>query len=138
MIAQQRRSGLLVVLSGPSGVGKDVAIARLKQQGFAIHYVVTATTRPRRPNERHGIDYFFLSREEFEDLIARDELLEWSWVHGNLYGPPLAQVRETQVRSPRPNCIQAGRGAPPFGGRCDPFSRTGRNFTRGGTTRRRP
>ena len=93
MIVQQERRGLLVVLSGPSGVGKDVAIARLKQQGFAIHYVVTATTRPRRPNERHGVDYFFLSGEEFEDLIARDELLEWSWVHGNLYGPPLAQVR---------------------------------------------
>lgn len=93
MSLQQRR-GLLVVLSGPSGVGKDAAIHRLKQQGFDIHYVVTATTRKQRPGEQDGIDYYFLSPETFEAMIARDEFLEWSWVHGNMYGPPITQVRE--------------------------------------------
>ena len=93
MSAQTRR-GLLVVLSGPSGVGKDVAIQRLKEQGFAIHYVVTATTRAPRDGEVHGVNYYFLSRQEFERMIERDELLEWSWVHENLYGPPIAPVRQ--------------------------------------------
>lgn len=93
MSAEQRR-GLLIVLSGPSGVGKDAAIHRLKEQGFDIHYVVTATTRPSRKGEREGIDYYFLQREEFEDMAARDAFLEWSVVHGNLYGPPIAQIEE--------------------------------------------
>lgn len=89
-----RRRGLLVVLSGPSGVGKDVAIARLKERGFNIDYVVTATTRKQRENEVNGRDYFFLERGEFEAMIERDEFLEWSNVYGNLYGPPIAQVRQ--------------------------------------------
>jgi len=91
---EEGRRGLLVVLSGPSGVGKDVAIARLKERGFDIYYVVTATTRERRENEVDGRDYFFLTREQFEETIARDGFLEWSNVYGNLYGPPIAQVRE--------------------------------------------
>ena len=93
-MSEEGRRGLLVVLSGPSGVGKDVAIARLKERGFDIYYVVTATTRERRENEVDGRDYFFLTREQFEETIARDGFLEWSNVYGNLYGPPIAQVRE--------------------------------------------
>lgn len=93
-MSAQRRRGLLVVLSGPSGVGKDVAIHRLKDQGFAIHYVVTATTRAPRAGEVNGINYYFLSRQEFDRMIERDELLEWSWVHENLYGPPIGPVRQ--------------------------------------------
>ncbi len=88
------RPGLLVVLSGPSGVGKDVAIGRLKGDGFGISYVVTATTRQKREGETDGVDYYFLTREQFEDTVARDGFLEWSWVHGNMYGPPIAQVRQ--------------------------------------------
>ncbi len=88
------RPGLLVVLSGPSGVGKDVAIGRLKGDGFGISYVVTATTRQKREGETDGVDYYFLTREEFEETVARDGFLEWSWVHGNMYGPPIAQVRQ--------------------------------------------
>ncbi len=91
-MANETRPGLLVVLSGPSGVGKDVAIARLKGDEFGLSYVVTATTRARRPNERHGVDYFFLSREEFEETAAHDGFLEHSEVHGNLYGPPIADI----------------------------------------------
>jgi guanylate kinase len=93
-MSEEGRRGLLVVLSGPSGVGKDVAIARLKERGFDIYYVVTATTRERRENEVDGRDYFFLTRAQFEETIARDGFLEWSNVYGNLYGPPIAQVRE--------------------------------------------
>ncbi|MCA1599595.1 MAG: guanylate kinase [Chloroflexi bacterium] len=93
-MSEEGRRGLLIVLSGPSGVGKDVAIARLKERGFDIYYVVTATTRERRENEVDGRDYFFLTRAQFEETIARDGFLEWSNVYGNLYGPPIAQVRE--------------------------------------------
>jgi len=93
-MSEEGRRGLLIVLSGPSGVGKDVAIARLKERGFDIYYVVTATTREQRENEVDGRDYFFLTRAQFEETIARDGFLEWSNVYGNLYGPPIAQVRE--------------------------------------------
>ncbi len=93
-MSDEGRRGLLVVLSGPSGVGKDVAIARLKERGFDISYVVTATTRAQRENEVDGRDYFFLTREAFQEMIARDGFLEWSNVYGNLYGPPIAQVRQ--------------------------------------------
>jgi len=88
------RRGLLVVLSGPSGVGKDVAIHRLKERGLEIHYVVTATTRAARPGEVDGVDYYFLQPEQFERMAESDEFLEWSWVHGNRYGPPIAPVRQ--------------------------------------------
>lgn len=91
---KEERQGLLIVLSGPSGVGKDAAIHRLKAQGLDIHYVVTATTRAPRDDERDGIDYYFLTKEQFEFRIAQGEFLEWSWVHGNLYGPPVGQVRD--------------------------------------------
>jgi guanylate kinase len=93
-MSKENRQGLLIVLSGPSGVGKDAAIHRLKEQGLNIHYVVTATTRAPRDDERDGIDYHFLSKEQFEHRIAQGEFLEWSWVHGNLYGPPVGQVRD--------------------------------------------
>lgn len=93
-MSPQQRRGLLIVLSGPSGVGKDAAIHRLKEQGFDIHYVVTATTRQRREGERHGVDYYFYTTEEFQEMIGRNEFLEWSVVHGNLYGPPITQVRQ--------------------------------------------
>lgn len=93
-MSAQRRRGLLVVLSGPSGVGKDEAIKRLKAHGFDIHYLVTATTRARREGEVHGVSYLFLARDEFEGMVERDELIEWSLVHGNLYGSPSAPVRQ--------------------------------------------
>ncbi len=91
---------LLVVLSGPSGVGKDAVMARMKERGVAMHYTVTATTRPRRPNEVDGQDYYFLSTPEFQRLIAEDELLEWALVYGDYKGVPKQQVREA---------LQAGR-----------------------------
>ncbi|MBI3979769.1 MAG: guanylate kinase [Chloroflexi bacterium] len=90
---------LLVVLSGPSGVGKDAVLNRMKRLGRPFHFTVTATTRPRRENERHGVDYLFLSREEFEAMMERGEFLEWKVVYDRyLYGVPKAQVREALGR----------------------------------------
>jgi guanylate kinase len=85
---------LLVVLSGPSGVGKDALMTRMKGRGIPMHYTVTATTRPQRPAEVHGRDYFFVSEAEFERLIAEDELLEWALVYGDYKGIPKQQVRD--------------------------------------------
>jgi guanylate kinase len=85
---------LLVVLSGPSGVGKDAALAQLKKLDRPWHFVVTATTRPPRPGERDGVDYIFLDTETFRRLKERDELLECAEVYGQWYGVPRSQVRQ--------------------------------------------
>lgn len=85
---------LLIVISGPSGVGKDSVIQRMKERNLPFHFVVTATTRPPRPNERHGVDYFFVSREEFARMIEQGELLEYALVYNDYKGIPKAQVRE--------------------------------------------
>ena len=87
-------SGLLFVLSGPSGAGKDAVMARLREEGFPLRFGVTATTRRRRAGEIHGVDYFFVSGSEFDQMIGEDELLEWAVVHGNRYGVPRIQTRE--------------------------------------------
>ena len=71
-------SPLLVVISGPSGVGKDMTLVRMKELGYPFHFVVTATTRPKRPNEVNGVDYFFVSTGEFAEMIEQDELLEYA------------------------------------------------------------
>ncbi len=85
---------LLIVLSGPSGVGKDSVLDRLKRVGARLHFTVTATTRPKRPKERNGVEYFFITPEAFQEMAERDELLEKAQVYGNWYGVPKAQVRE--------------------------------------------
>ena len=64
---------LLIVLSGPSGVGKDTVLTRMKERRLAFHFVVTATTRPPRPGEVHGRDYFFISNDEFAEMIDKNE-----------------------------------------------------------------
>lgn len=89
-----KESPLLVVISGPSGVGKDMTIARLKELGYPFYFVVTATTRPRRPTEVHGVDYFFVSMSEFAEMIEAGELLEYAIVYGDYKGIPKAQVRQ--------------------------------------------
>lgn len=83
---------LLVVLSGPSGVGKDAVLARMKKLGRPFHYVVTATTRPKRAGEKNGVDYHFLSRKEFQQMIDRHQFLEWATVYGNYYGVPKDEI----------------------------------------------
>ena len=85
---------LLVVISGPSGVGKDTVIQRMKERKLPLHFVVTATTRLPRPNERHGVDYFFVSHDQFAEMIEQDELLEYAIVYNDYKGIPKQQVRE--------------------------------------------
>ena len=85
---------ILFVLSGPSGVGKDAVLARLKETGLPLHYTVTATTRPPRPGEVPGVSYHFCSAEEFARLRADNRLLESAEVHGHYYGTPREQVRD--------------------------------------------
>jgi guanylate kinase len=85
---------LLIVISGPSGVGKDSVIEAMKERDLPIHFVITATTRPPREGEEHGVDYFFLSREEFETMIARDQFLEHAIVYNDYKGVPKSQVRQ--------------------------------------------
>lgn len=86
----------LVIISGPSGVGKDTIIdalrARPREPGY--HYVVTCTTRAPRPGEIPGISYQFLTRDAFARLRDTGELLEWAEVHGNWYGTPRAEVAQ--------------------------------------------
>ena len=95
---QATHSPLLLVLSGPSGVGKDLLLSRLREAGRPYHFTVTATTRTERSGERDGVDYNFVSSNQFEAMIANDELLEWAAVHGNYYGVPKAQVRDALGR----------------------------------------
>jgi guanylate kinase len=88
-------SGLVFVLSGPSGVGKSTLIERLKRDEFPITYCVTATTRPRRAGEEDGTHYYFLTDAQYDDLIRTDQFLEHAVVH-NLYryGIPLRSIRD--------------------------------------------
>ena len=85
---------LLIVISGPSGVGKDTVMQRMQERGMPFHFVVTATTRPKRDNEVHGKDYFFVSKEEFARMIEQNELIEYAIVYGDYKGIPKQQVRE--------------------------------------------
>jgi guanylate kinase len=89
---------LVIVLSGPSGVGKDFILSRLKENGPPLGFITTCTTRPPRPAEVDGQDYRFLARGEFERLLAQNELLEHASVYGYLYGVPKQPVREALAR----------------------------------------
>jgi len=84
---------LLVVVSGPPGVGKSTIVAELGRQRPQVVPIVTATTRPRRPDEIDGVHYHFLSEQSFRELIERGELLEHANNHGHWYGSPVDQVR---------------------------------------------
>ncbi len=85
---------LLIVLSGPSGVGKDALLKRMKELGHSFHYVVTATTRPERTGEKDGVDYHFLSQEEFQQMVHEGRLLEWAKVYDNYYGVPKDEIAQ--------------------------------------------
>ena len=85
---------LLIVISGPAGVGKDSVIQCLKERGCKLHFVVTATDRAPRPGEVHGLDYFFLPTAEFLRMKQEEELLEHAIVYGQHKGVPKQQIRE--------------------------------------------
>lgn len=89
------QEGFIVVLSGPSGVGKGTIIKNLMQDAsLKLNYSISATTRPIRQNEVEGINYFFKTKIEFEKMIANNELIEWACYVNNYYGTPLSYVQE--------------------------------------------
>ncbi len=85
---------LLAVITGPSGVGKDSLLSRLKSLNRPYHFTVTATTRPSRPEETDGVDYFFLSDQQYDEMLAKGEFLENATVYGYRYGVPKPPIRE--------------------------------------------
>ena len=94
-VAPQRAApGCVLVLSGPSAVGKSTVVRRLRQQLPDLHFSVSATTRAPRPGEVDGVDYHFVSTEAFQQLIDSGELLEWADIHGGLHrsGTPAQPV----------------------------------------------
>ncbi len=84
---------LLIVISGPSGVGKDAVLTKMKELGCPLEYIVTVTTRSQRDKERNNVDYHFISKERFQEMIECKEFLEWANVYGNWYGVPKEPVK---------------------------------------------
>lgn len=93
-LQKARRPGTIIVVSGPSGVGKTSICRRIIGQRPDIWYSISATSRPRRPGERHGREYYFLSRRQFLNRIKRGAFAEWAVVHGHYYGTPLIDLRQ--------------------------------------------
>jgi len=84
---------LVVVISGPSGVGKDAVLKEMQAQNLPFHFVVTMTSRAPRKNEVDGVDYIFTTREHFKELIRQDEFLEYALVYDDYKGVPKSQIR---------------------------------------------
>ena len=95
---QKKERGQLIVLSGPSGVGKSTVIAELFAQRSNIYFSVSYTTRQPRVGEQDGVNYNFVSREEFERMIADDELLEYAEYVDNYYGTSMKLIRKSWMR----------------------------------------
>ncbi len=91
------KRGLLIVISGPSGVGKDTVIRRLLELDPKLRYSVSYTTRQPRPGEVGGVDYRFVNKEEFETLIRANALLEYATYDGHLYGTPIVPLDQARA-----------------------------------------
>ena len=97
-LRQQLDTSLVIVISGPSGVGKDAILNRMKEKGYPFEFIVTATTRKKRANEKDQVDYHFISENEFQVLLKQNGLLEWAQVYGNWYGVPKAPVKQALIQ----------------------------------------
>ena len=93
-----QRPPVLIVVSGPSGVGKDAALKRMQEKKYPFYFLVTNTTRPKRENEVDGVDYHFVSKAQFTAMEARSEFLERAVVYGFDYGNSRREVREALSR----------------------------------------
>ncbi len=89
-----KQTGLLIVLSGSSGAGKDAVLNRMKELSLPLYHGVTVTTRPQRPGEKDGIDYHFASEAQFREMMQRGELVEQAKVYGRWYGVPKREVKQ--------------------------------------------
>jgi len=94
LLFQRTSRPLLIILSGPSGVGKDTVVQRMKERSYPFYFVITATDRPPRPGEVDGRDYYFYTTAGFEQMIAQGELLEHACVYGQHKGIPKEHVRQ--------------------------------------------
>jgi len=97
-VSDEGGQGRLIVLSGPSGVGKDTVIRRLFELCPNLRYSVSYTTRPPRPREVDGVSYTFVDEDTFRQMLAHGEFLEWADVYGRFYGTSLQRVREARQR----------------------------------------
>ncbi len=89
---------MIIVISGPSGVGKGSVVAKLLKKDAGLARVITCTTRKPRKTEKDGKDYYFLSEEEFFDLVKKNKLAEFAFVHGNYYGTPMKSVLQGKIK----------------------------------------
>jgi len=89
------RRGLLLVVSSPSGAGKTTLCNRLRDEFKRLEFSVSHTTRPPRPGETNGVEYTFTAKEEFQEMVSREEFAEYAMVHGNMYGTLASRVRES-------------------------------------------
>ncbi|MFH1361637.1 MAG: guanylate kinase [bacterium] len=107
----RKKRGLLVIVSGPSGVGKSTVVRRLLKLNKNLKLSVSATTRPARPGEEHGEHYYFVTQDEFNQMVKKKKLLEWAKVHGSYYGTPLAQLKEQLQKGKKVVCEVDVQGA---------------------------
>lgn len=97
-VALLEHPSLLVIVSGPSGVGKDAALKRMRELDYPFYFLVTNTTRPKRAEEVEGVDYHFVTKEQFGEMEQHSEFLERAVVYGYDYGNSRREVREALAR----------------------------------------